>query len=45
MIEEMLRVTNNKIFIDNIKNPMSFHNNLWMVEKNHDNNYSALFID
>jgi cytidyltransferase-like protein len=45
MIEEMLRVTNNKIFIDNIKNPMSFHNNLWIVDKNNDNNYSALFID
>ena len=32
-------------FIDNIENPINFHINLWMVEKNHDNNYSALFID
>ena len=45
MIEEMLRVTKNKVFIDNIKNPINFHINLWMVEKNHENNYSALFID
>ena len=41
----MLRVTRNKVFIDNIKKPMSFYNNLWMVEKNQENNYSALFID
>lgn len=45
MIEEMLRVTRNKVFIDNIKNPISFHINLWIVEKNLENNYSALFID
>lgn len=44
VIQEMQRISNNKVFIDNITILDNFNNELWIIEKNKYNSYSALYI-